>query len=51
MGKDDGKSWRPSATGRGAKQYLKDIADTITEARAEKHAFASGIAARKGGEW
>lgn len=38
-------------TGRGAKQYLKDIADTVTEMRAEKHAFADGIAARKGVEW
>jgi cob(I)alamin adenosyltransferase len=38
-------------TGRGAKQYLKDSADTVTEMRAEKHAFASGIAARKGIEW
>ncbi|GAA5443295.1 corrinoid adenosyltransferase [Microbulbifer sp. NBRC 101763] len=38
-------------TGRGAKQYLRDIADTVSEMRAEKHAFASGLAARKGIEW
>ncbi|SDJ96430.1 cob(I)yrinic acid a,c-diamide adenosyltransferase [Microbulbifer yueqingensis] len=38
-------------TGRGAKQYLKDIADTVTEMRPHKHAFESGIAARKGIEW
>lgn len=38
-------------TGRGAKQYLKDAADTVTEMRAEKHAFSDGIAARKGIEW
>lgn len=38
-------------TGRGAKQYLKEIADTVTEMCAEKHAFAQGIAARKGIEW
>ncbi|UHQ56771.1 cob(I)yrinic acid a,c-diamide adenosyltransferase [Microbulbifer sp. YPW16] len=38
-------------TGRGAKQYLKGIADTVTEMRAEKHAFEKGVAARKGIEW
>ncbi|SHF17393.1 cob(I)alamin adenosyltransferase [Microbulbifer donghaiensis] len=38
-------------TGRGAKQYLKDIADTVSEMRALKHAFSEGIAARKGIEW
>lgn len=38
-------------TGRGAKQYLKDIADTVSEMRALKHAFSDGIAARKGIEW
>ncbi|WP_346837526.1 cob(I)yrinic acid a,c-diamide adenosyltransferase [Microbulbifer sp. SAOS-129_SWC] len=47
---------RPAAqtvivTGRGAKQYLKEAADTVTEMRALKHAFADGIAARKGIEW
>ncbi|SEA46185.1 cob(I)yrinic acid a,c-diamide adenosyltransferase [Microbulbifer marinus] len=38
-------------TGRGAKQYLKDIADTVSEMRALKHAFSDGIAARRGIEW
>ncbi|WP_237055614.1 cob(I)yrinic acid a,c-diamide adenosyltransferase [Microbulbifer sediminum] len=38
-------------TGRGAKQYLKDVADTVTEMRAEKHAFEAGVSARKGIEW
>ncbi|MFC6633077.1 cob(I)yrinic acid a,c-diamide adenosyltransferase [Microbulbifer taiwanensis] len=38
-------------TGRGAKQYLKDIADTVSEMRSIKHAFDNGVAARKGIEW
>lgn len=38
-------------TGRGAKQYLKELADTVTEMRPEKHAFEAGVAARKGIEW
>ncbi|MFA0811567.1 cob(I)yrinic acid a,c-diamide adenosyltransferase [Microbulbifer epialgicus] len=38
-------------TGRGAKQYLKDIADTVSEMRAEKHAFNNGVSGRKGIEW
>ncbi|WP_226668688.1 cob(I)yrinic acid a,c-diamide adenosyltransferase [Microbulbifer aggregans] len=38
-------------TGRGAKQYLMDIADTVTEMRSQKHAFESGVSARKGVEW
>ncbi|WP_444889356.1 cob(I)yrinic acid a,c-diamide adenosyltransferase [Microbulbifer sp. DLAB2-AA] len=38
-------------TGRGAKQYLKDVADTVSEMCAEKHAFNAGIAARRGIEW
>ncbi|WP_323845490.1 cob(I)yrinic acid a,c-diamide adenosyltransferase [Microbulbifer magnicolonia] len=38
-------------TGRGAKQYLKDLADTVSEMRALKHAFNDGVAARKGIEW
>ncbi|MFS1522906.1 cob(I)yrinic acid a,c-diamide adenosyltransferase [Microbulbifer sp. 2304DJ12-6] len=37
--------------GRGAKQYLKEIADTASEMCADKHAFDSGPAARKGIEW
>lgn len=38
-------------TGRGARQYLQDIADTVTEMNSKKHAFAAGLAARKGIEW
>ena len=38
-------------TGRGAKQYLMDIADTVTEMKSHKHAFENGISARKGVEW
>lgn len=39
------------ATGRGAKQELIDIADTVTEMRAVKHAYAAGIKARRGVEF
>jgi cob(I)alamin adenosyltransferase len=38
-------------TGRGAKQYLQDLADTFSEVKAIKHAFESGIKAQKGIEW
>lgn len=38
-------------TGRGARQYLKQLADTVTEMRPEKHAFEAGVSARKGIEW
>ncbi|HWV16792.1 MAG TPA: cob(I)yrinic acid a,c-diamide adenosyltransferase [Cellvibrio sp.] len=38
-------------TGRGAKQYLQDLADTFSEVKAIKHAFAAGIKAQKGIEW
>lgn len=38
-------------TGRGAKQYLLDIADTVSEIKAIKHAFDQGIKAQKGIEW
>ena len=38
-------------TGRGAKQYLVDVADTVTEMRSHKHAFDDGVSARKGVEW
>ncbi|MFD1217583.1 MULTISPECIES: cob(I)yrinic acid a,c-diamide adenosyltransferase [Microbulbifer] len=38
-------------TGRGAKQYLMDIADTVTEMKSHKHAFENGVSARKGVEW
>ncbi len=36
------------ATGRDAPAGLIDIADTVSEVRNVKHAFASGIAAKKG---
>ena len=38
-------------TGRGAKQYLVDIADTVSEVKAIKHAFDQGVKAQKGIEW
>lgn len=38
-------------TGRGAKQYLQDLADTVSEIKAIKHAFDAGIKAQKGIEW
>lgn len=38
-------------TGRGAKKYLQDLADTYSEVKAIKHAFDAGIAAQKGIEW
>ena len=38
-------------TGRGAKKYLEDLADTFSEVKAIKHAFNSGIKAQKGIEW
>ena len=38
-------------TGRGAKQYLLDAADTVTEMKSHKHAFDKGVSARKGIEW
>jgi cob(I)alamin adenosyltransferase len=38
-------------TGRGAKKYLEDLADTFSEVKAIKHAFDSGIKAQKGIEW
>ena len=39
------------ATGRGAKQELIDIADTVTEMRMIKHAYTAGIKARRGVEF
>jgi cob(I)alamin adenosyltransferase len=39
------------ATGRDAPADLREIADTITEMRAEKHAFDEGIAAMRGIEF
>lgn len=38
-------------TGRGARHYLLDIADTVTEMKSLKHAFEAGVSARKGVEW
>jgi cob(I)alamin adenosyltransferase len=38
-------------TGRGAKKYLEDIADTFSEVKAVKHAFNAGVKAQKGIEW
>lgn len=38
-------------TGRGAKKYLQDIADTFSEVKAIKHAFDAGVKAQKGIEW
>ncbi len=38
-------------TGRGAKKYLTDIADTVSEVKAVKHAFNNGVKAQKGIEW
>ena len=36
------------ATGRDAPAALVEIADTVTEMREIKHAFASGVPAKKG---
>jgi cob(I)alamin adenosyltransferase len=36
------------ATGRDAPQLLVDVADTVTEMRSVKHAYDSGILAKKG---
>jgi cob(I)alamin adenosyltransferase len=38
-------------TGRRAKQEIMDVADTVTEMRAVKHAFRSGTRAQKGIEF
>lgn len=38
-------------TGRGAKKYLEDLADTFSEVKSIKHAFHAGVAAQKGIEW
>jgi cob(I)alamin adenosyltransferase len=38
-------------TGRGAKKYLVDLADTVSEIKSVKHAFDAGIKAQKGIEW
>lgn len=38
-------------TGRGAKKYLQDAADTFSEIKSVKHAFQAGVKAQKGIEW
>ncbi len=38
-------------TGRGAKHYLQELADTFSEVKSIKHAFDAGIKAQKGIEW
>lgn len=38
-------------TGRGAKKYLEEFADTFSEIKSIKHAFNAGIKAQKGIEW
>jgi cob(I)alamin adenosyltransferase len=38
-------------TGRGAHRSLIEIADTVSEVKNVKHAFESGIKARKGIDW
>lgn len=38
-------------TGRNCPQALLDVADTVSEVQAVKHAFEAGIKARKGVDW
>jgi cob(I)alamin adenosyltransferase len=38
-------------TGRGAHRSLIELADTVSEVKNTKHAFDSGIKARKGIDW
>lgn len=38
-------------TGRGAKKYLEELADTFSEIKSIKHAFDAGVKAQKGIEW
>lgn len=38
-------------TGRGAPPALRELADTVSDISAEKHAFRAGIKAQKGVEW
>lgn len=38
-------------TGRGAPTALRELADTVTEMKMEKHAFAAGVKAQPGIEW
>jgi cob(I)alamin adenosyltransferase len=44
------KQQHVAITGRGAPQELIDLADTVTEMRAIKHAYQAGIKAQKGVE-
>lgn len=38
-------------TGRGAPSHLRELADTVTDMKMEKHAFKAGIKAQAGIEW
>ncbi len=38
-------------TGRGAIRELREMADTVSEVKEEKHAFKAGVKARKGVDW
>ena len=38
-------------TGRGAVKELRDLADTVSVIKDEKHAYTAGIKARKGVDW
>ncbi len=38
-------------TGRGAPTALRELADTVSDIHADKHAFAAGIKAQQGVEW
>ncbi|WP_375753342.1 cob(I)yrinic acid a,c-diamide adenosyltransferase [Vibrio sp. HN007] len=38
-------------TGRGAHRSITDLADTVSEVKNVKHAFESGLKARKGIDW
>ncbi len=38
-------------TGRGAMSALRDLADTVSVIKDEKHAYTAGIKARKGIDW
>ena len=38
-------------TGRGAKKYLEDLADTFSEVKSVKHPFNAGVKGQKGIEW
>ncbi len=38
-------------TGRGAIKELRELADTVSEIKDEKHAYRAGVKARKGVDW